>query len=276
MEPELGQTIGYCRTAQKTIVISVGYGRTSSKVQRDDRTIDIQVNAMKKFAEEKHFQPVKLFLDDGVSGNTGPEERPGLSALLDYLKNNPTVKHLIITRYDRLARNLVKAEAIIQILEKLGVKLVVIENPDLMNGANSMVLLRHVMGSISQYEKTQITERLTEGRIKKAKEGLYSGGKPPLGYETVEKVCPNTKRKLKDLKIFPEEAAIIKMIFNLKKNGKGIREITRHLNKKKVQTSRTKKWYPGSIRFILQNSIYHGQLDYKGIVSHRPDLAIVV
>ncbi len=208
------RTTDHFLTTKISKVIYAGYCRTSSQGQRDDRTIETQVSLIEKFGKERGFQQGQMFLDDGVSGNTTFEERPGLRALLDYLKNNPQVEYIIITRYDRLGRNLIKTEAIIQLFQNLGVKLLVIENPYLMNNANSMVLLRHVMGSIGEYEKTLICERLKEGRNRKSSSGLFSGGRVPYGF-SISREEKNQNKS--DLVINENESKNIKLIFEMKK-----------------------------------------------------------
>jgi len=66
------------------------------------------------------------------------------------------------------------------------------------------------------------------------------------------------------------------MIFKMKRHKRmGLREIARELNEKHIPTSRGGKWYAGTVKYILENSIYKGKINYKDIESKRLDLAII-
>jgi len=43
----------------------------------------------------------------------------------------------------------------------------------------------------------------------------------------------------------------------------GLREIARELNEKGIPTARGGKWYAGTIKYILENSLYKGMAHYK-------------
>jgi len=43
----------------------------------------------------------------------------------------------------------------------------------------------------------------------------------------------------------------------------GLREIARELNKKNIPTARGKRWYAGTIKYILENPLYKGIAHYK-------------
>ncbi|GMQ58136.1 recombinase family protein [Vallitalea sediminicola] len=117
---------------------------------------------------------------------------------------------------------------------------------------------------MSRREYKTINRRLQRGRIESVKEGKYLGNKPPYGY---------TRIKLKNekgytLEIDPEQAKVIKLIYNLYSKGEiqpdgtakklGVSLIANKLNELKVPPMKSKIWVESSIRDILRNPVYIG------------------
>ena len=124
---------------------------------------------------------------------------------------------------------------------------------------------RQFMGIVAELEKSFITMRLSGGRINKAKKGRYAGGGVAIGY----------KSEGKELVISGEEAEIVKNIYKLRRGRKGLREIARTLNENNIPTARGGKWYAGTVKYILENPIYKGVLEYSTVECKRPDLVLV-
>jgi len=55
----------------------------------------------------------------------------------------------------------------------------------------------------------------------------------------------------------------------------GLREIARGLNEKDVTTTRSGKWYTGTIKYILENPPYKGIAHYKDNEVKNKELALV-
>ncbi|MFA5543728.1 MAG: recombinase family protein [Bacilli bacterium] len=244
----------------------VGYCRVSTANQREEGTIDIQRQALSEFAEQRGWKLTKTFEDEGVSG--GLENRTGLSALFDFLEDeeNEGVEAVLIYKLDRLARDLYLQEHLIRKLESLGKELISTKEPDLASGDPMRKAFRQFMGIVSELEKAFITMRLSAGRQSKIKnKGMYTGGGVPLGYKVKEK----------DLIVDFQQAKTVKRIFEMRRSGKGLTEIARTLNEEGVPTARGGKWYAGTVKYILENSLYQGKMSYSGIEAERSDLAVV-
>lgn len=151
-------------------------------------------------------------------------------------------------------------------LEGLNKKLLSIKEPNLDSSDPMRKALRQFMGIVSELEKAFITMRLSGGRINKARNGGFAGGAAALGYRAEEK----------ELKIDPEHAETVKVIFRMKRyQKKSLGEIARHLNERKIPTARGGKWYPGTVKYILNNPIYKGSLRYSNESYKRRDLSLV-
>ena len=245
----------------------VGYCRVSTENQKDEGTIDIQRHALKEYADANGYELVKVFEDEGVSG--GLEDRAGLAELFNFLEDeaNKDIEAVLIFKLDRLARDLIIQENLLKDFEKKGVRLISTKETDLDSKEPTRVFIRQVLGGVSQYEKGLIAMRLTAGRKSKIKfKNKYAGGGVALGYETIDR----------DLVINEKQAETIRQIFKMKRYGKkGLREIARTLNEQGVATARGGEWHAGTIKYILANPLYKGNMIYSGIEAKRADLALL-
>ncbi len=242
----------------------IGYARVSTDNQKEEGTIEIQEEALKEYAETNGYEILNIFKDEGVSGSL--ENRPGLSQLFYYLENHRDIEGVLIFKLDRLARDLYIQEHLIKQLENRGKKLYSIKEPNLDGTDPLRKAFRQFIGIVSELEKAFITMRLSGGRINKARKGGYAGGRKALGYYV----------KDKDLLIDTEQAEVIRSIFTMRKNNLTLREIAWELNRQNIPTARVgKQWYARTVKKILDNPIYKGQLTYKNESCERLDLALV-
>jgi len=168
-------------TSRTTKGMNVGYIRVSSTGQNTDRQNDAFDNAL---------DLDKVFTDK-VSGAT--TDRPDLKACMDYLRENDT---LYIYSMDRLARNLVDLQGIVQELTQRGVciKFMKEQLTFEQSGVNPMnTLLLQVMGAFAEFERSLIKERQMEG-IKSAKaKGVKFGRKAKLTSEQKTEIMNRLK-----------------------------------------------------------------------------------
>ena len=244
----------------------IGYCRVSTDNQKDEGTIDIQRQALREYAEQRDYELVKTFEDEGVSG--GLQDRAGLAEMFSYLedKENKGIEAVLIFKLDRLARDLYIQEHLIKKLEALTIGLISTKEADLASGDPMRKAFRQFMGIVSELEKAFITMRMTAGRKSKIKfKQKYAGGGIALGYST----------KDKDLIIDEAGADTIRQIFKMKRHQrKGLREIARVLNEQGTPTARGGEWHAGTIKYILANQLYKGVMEYSGIEAKRADLAL--
>lgn len=119
---------------------------------------------------------------------------------------------------------------------------------------------------MSRREYKTINRRLQRGRAASAKEGKFVGSCAPFGYE---------KAKIKNdkgytLSVIPEEAEIVKLIFELYVYGApddageirrlGIQQIARRLNQMHIPPIKHDYWQKETIRDMLINPAYAGKI----------------
>ena len=254
-------------TKNKEIPKLVGYCRVSTDSQKEEGTIEIQEKALKLYANNDNFELVKVFKDEGISGSSELENRPGLAELFNHLEDNKDIEGVLIYKLDRLARDLYIQEHLIKKLEMLNIKLLSIKEPNLDSKDPMRKAFRQFLGIISELEKAFITMRLLAGRINKAQKGGFAGGSTALGYIS----------KNRTLIIDKEQAEIIRMIFKMKRYKRmGLREIARELNNLNIPTSSGKgEWHGRTVKYILENPLYKGVAHYKKIEVKNIDLALL-
>lgn len=144
----------------------VGYIRVSSKEQNWDRQIE-------------NLSGVSKVFSDKLSGGDG--DRPGLSALLSFIREGDIV---VVSELDRLGRNNKELTEVMSIIHSKGATIEILNLPSLsgIRDENLRQLLNNLIIEIYKYqaeeERKRILERQRQGiEIAKCK-GKYKGRKP--------------------------------------------------------------------------------------------------
>ena len=142
----------------------VFYARVSSKGQNLDRQL----------ARAKEVNADKVFTDK-LSGKT--TDRPGLKALMKYVREDDTVE---VVSLDRLSRNYKDIQRLVQELKNKGVSLIVDDLPQTHTGNNlvdqfMLDMMINLMGFVAQNEREKIRERQRQGIEQAKKRGAYKG-----------------------------------------------------------------------------------------------------
>ena len=232
---------------------AVAYIRVSSEEQATGGYgLEAQERAIKAFAESQGYELVDVVADPGVSGATRPEDRPGFRRVYE-LAEQGAFSVLLVWRFDRLARSIVYAVTTAhELRERYGVALRSVTEPiDTATPMGQMIFA--VLAGMAAQERQAITERTLAGRREKARRGGFAGGPAPYGYR---------RDKEGGLVPDPEEAAVVRRIFDLYGQGYTPRQIADLLNAEGVPGKRGGRWYPASIRYMLDNPKYQGLVEY--------------
>lgn len=80
----------------------------------------------------------------------------------------------------------------------------------------------------------------------------------------------------KELVVDTVGAETVKMIFSLRNDREmTLREIAGYLNDTGTATARGGKWYAGTVKYVLDNPIYQGIVEYSGVQARRVELALL-
>lgn len=112
---------------------------------------------------------------------------------------------------------------------------------------------------MSRREYKTINRRMQRGRMANILEGKYCASEPPLGYKKVRVKYG----KGYTLEPIPEEAEIIKEMFQKRADGMGHDIICNWLNTLDIKPRKSDVWTPSTIKGILSNPIYIGKIRWN-------------
>jgi DNA invertase Pin-like site-specific DNA recombinase len=162
-----------------------GYVRVSTRSQ----SYDGQVDMITTFCKLKEYTLVNVFADKASGKST---ERTEYQNMLAALETNPQdISVVIVTKIDRVGRNLRDLLQFIDMLSKKKVEFVAIQN-NIDTTIKEGRLFLYLMGALSEYERELIIERTEEGR----KRYIASGGK--LGKPELDINVKDIKRWMAD------------------------------------------------------------------------------
>lgn len=143
-----------------------GYARVSTHGQsRDGNSLEAQSQELKRAGA------VEIFSDAFTGTKT---DRPELNRLMVQMQDGDTI---VVTKLDRIARNLKQGIELIDELNERGIKVNVL-NMGTIDNTSTGKLIRNIMLSLAEWERDMIVRRTQEGKqIAKKKPG-YREGRP--------------------------------------------------------------------------------------------------
>ena len=243
------------------------YARTSTDLQEKEHTIRSQLDALRKYAQDKGYQVFREYLDEGYSGAT--LDRPGLDGLRDDLPSGE-FRIVLIHSPDRLARKAVYQYLILEELEKAGIRPEFLNCP--VDDSPESKMLLGMQGLFAEYERAKILERTRRGKLQRAREGALVGGHAPYGYRWIKR----SEERRAHLEIVEYAAAVVRRMYRLLLEDQASTwAIARTLTKEGVPTSRgAAQWQPMAVFRILTNPAYMGSYRYRH--SEQEELSIPV
>lgn len=240
------------------------YARVSTGRQEHERTIESQLEALTTRVRTDHpsGSPPRVFRDEGYSG--ARLDRPGLDALRDAAADGQ-IGTLYVYDPDRLARNFVHQQVLLEEFERRGVPLVFVQRP--LSDRPEDRMLAQMQGIFAEYERTKIVERTRRGRLYKARMGLYAWTNPPYGF----RVTRGLKGAPAVISIHEGESPWVRKMFEwVVEEGLSGRQVAKRLNRLEVRPRKSEVWNQASVRVILRNPAYAGTTYYNCRESAEP------
>ncbi|CUP79597.1 site-specific DNA recombinase [Clostridium baratii] len=237
------------------------YCRVSTDEQAEfGYSIDEQKRLLEEWCKANDYIIYKCYSDRGISGKN-IKDRPALKELLSDAKEGK-FDMVISWKINRVSRKLEDVLKIVNILEKNNITFKSYSEPfETDTPAGRMQF--QMMALIGEFERGTIAQNVKMGMIAKAKSGNWCGGRV-LGYDLVPNNSPEEEKKGKNkLEINEKEAEIVRFIFNEYSKGKGYKAITNKMNKLGYKTKKGNNFSVGSIRDILTNPVYIGEIRYN-------------
>ena len=143
-----------------------GYARVSTQMQaREGNSLEAQETALRAAGATKIYT-------DAYTGTKN--DRPQLELLMRELQIGDT---LVVTKLDRIARNLKQGIELIDDLNSRGIKVNVL-NMGQIDDTPTGKLIRNIMLALAEWERDMIVQRTQEGKEIARKNPTYREGRP--------------------------------------------------------------------------------------------------
>jgi len=227
------------------------YCRVSTDEEDQINSYEIQKRKYtEKILSEPGWKMVGIYADRGITG-TSTANREEFKRMIRHCKQGKI--DLILTKsVSRFARNTLDVLTYTRKLRELGID-VYFEEQNIHSIDPASDFMISLYGSLAQSESENISENVKWGKRQSIKEGRVPFScKKFLGY---------AKDEDGNIVIVPEEAEIVRMIFRMFLEGKNAADISHLLNYNNIPLkSGGKKWYPRTIREMLKNVKYKGDV----------------
>lgn len=222
------------------------YARVSTGLNSQKDSLESQVSFFENHIKEKGWQLVDVYADEGITGRSMARRESLKRLIRDAEKGLFDV--VLIKALSRLSRDTPDTINIVRTLHS--------HNVEVFSSRESMIddeMILSVISAVNQRQSEDTSYNISWGIAVKSREGIFHGT-PPFGYDKVKpgKLVPN-----------PVHAPTVQLIFDLYLNkGIGVQAIANFLDEKGILPSRKKnnKWHDSSIRLILTNRHYTGDL----------------
>ena len=252
--------------------------RVSTKGQVDHDDIPMQRIECRKFAEEQGWTIIKELCEKGVSGfKVAAEDRDAIQELRNDAMNK-RFDILLVFMFDRLGRRDDETPFVVEWFARQGIRIFSVKEGEQKFESHTDSLINYIRYWQSEGESRKTSMRIKTRLDQMRAEGLYTGGPVRFGYQAIEKGRLNKKNKpVKDLVINPEEAAVIKEVFERTVyEGAGSFVLAKELNERGVRTHSGAKLTALSINRMLKERQYTGYLITKDVTSpYMPELQII-
>ncbi len=260
-------------------MIAAIYARKSTEqagVSDEERSVTRQIAHARQYAERKGWTVAEehIYSDEGISGAEF-DRRPGFIRLMAALKPRAPFNALVMSEESRLGREQIAVAYALKQLSQAGVVVwLYLEDRERKMDTPTEKLLLSVSTFADEMERQKASQRTADAMRRKAEAGHVTGGRT-FGYDNVDVLAnaPGADGRRKRLhverRINEDEAAVVRRIFQLCADGKGVRAIAIALNDAGAlaphprRIGRSRSWAPSSIREVLYRPLYRGIVEWN-------------
>ena len=272
---------------------AVGYLRVSDVSQVEGHSLDAQERLFRELCKNRGWEPVRVYREEGRSAHVEAiARRPVFRQLLEDAGRN-VFDVVVVHTLDRWSRNQRVMLESLAILAKHNASLVSItENIDYSTPQGK--LFTQMLGSFAEYFSAALATHVSKGLEQRAIEGKHTGGLP-FGYQSCwadgekgERTKQCDPEHPGGVHVDAKEGPVVTELFRRYASGMTtLSQLAAWLNGEGLRTRNTKKlpdqdghlaagprlFTTASVRGILHNPFYTGQVSYKGKLmpgAHKP------
>ena len=221
-------------------------------------SIENQITLCKNYCENylKYDNPEYIiYEDEGFSGKN--IDRPQFQSLLSDIKDNK-IEVLICYRLDRISRNVSDFSSTLDLLQAHNCAFISIKEQFDTSTPMGRAMI-YVSSVFAQLERETIAERVKDNMFQMAKNGYWTGGQLPLGYDSIRATHideTGKERSCVKLKENPKELDIVKFIYAEFLKNNSILDVTRQLNENNLRGKNGCDFDRTQVKRILRNPLY--------------------
>ena len=242
------------------------YARVSTTRQAEnDISLPDQLAHARRYCEQRGWQVVREFVDAGASARD--DKRPELQRMMDAACVDPSPFDVVLVHsQSRFFRDTAGYVVVKRRLQKHAVVLTSMTQ-DFGEGP-SADFAETIIAASDAFNSAENAKHVTRTMLENARQGFWNGAVPPFGYATVE-VEKRGQRIKKHLQIDEREAAIVRQIFKLAREGDGtkgpmgIKDIASWLNNRGLCNRGGHLFYTSAVHKILRRETYAGVHHYN-------------
>ena len=243
------ESAGRKNTVRKLRVAA--YCRVSTEEEEQQGSFEIQkLYYTEKINSTPEWEVAGIYADDGISG-VHTKKRDGFNQMIQDCKKRKI--DLILTKsISRFARNTLDSIQYVRMLKQMGIA-VVFEKENINTTTMNSEMILTVLSAFAQAESESISQNVARGKRMGYKHGKFAF---PYG-----RIIGYRKGADGKPEIIPEQAEIIRLIFNSYLQGDSLQSIKAKLETAGALTARgNTAWSAQSIQRILQNEKYCGDV----------------
>lgn len=229
------------------------YARVSMETERLHHSLAAQVSYYSALIQKNpEWVYAGVYADEGISG-TNAEKRAEFQRMLDDCETGK-IDIILAKSISRFARNTVDLLETVRHLKELGIE-VRFEKEGINSLSGDGEVMLTLLASFAQEESISISNNVKWGIRKRMQAGLpYANGHMQVyGY----------RWEGDEMVIIPEEAAIVKRIFQNFLDGKSRLETEREFAAEGITTRQGCRWVDSNIKQVLTNITYTGNMLFQ-------------
>lgn len=244
------------------VKIAAAYIRVSTEDQVE-YSPDAQLVEIKKYAASHGYVIPNefIYMDEGISGKR-TDKRNAFNLMIGTAKQKPKpFDAILLWKFSRFARN--REDSIVyksMLRRQLGIDVISISEP--LADDKMSIIMEAMIEAMDEYYSINLAEEVKRGMTEKARRGGLQST-PSFGYG----VENNT------LIPMPEEAALVRSIFERFIAGEGLFPIAKWLNDMGITTHRGGRFENRTVEYILRNPVYIGKLRWNPSGRTRRDFS---
>jgi site-specific DNA recombinase len=230
------------------------YARKSNEERGKEaqaKSVAVQIAEATRYAERRGWTVADehVYSDDAISGAV--ENRPGLTRFLDAIeKGRAPFQVLVVSEQSRLMRDTLPTLTLIKRIEENGVQIHgYLDDRQITLAQDSDEIEQFIKAWSGSQERKKAGQRSRVVAKRTVEAGRRHGGKL-YGYRDIIGTPE------------PEQAEVVRSIFEQRAAGVGLYRICRQLEKDGVPTVRGKGWYVSQVQSIIRNTTYKGLLTW--------------